>query len=277
LSLADAFANNFQNGCGSAQPNFAFATALITQPNALISHGKYMYTGPIGGTVYQFLVKVNPISGLSEYKFRTYVTGLSIVTGLGTDDALQSLFIFADPTAIGLAGREFVTKVPLCEDMDGEVVIGAGDPPPGGQGNGAPQNPLGTSDPALFTANGAGATSPSSGGTGAIPFGGGGAGAASIAPTGADFTTTNSIIATGANTTTPRATTINPSAGATTPGPTTPGISFTMPSVGIGTGAANTPTGIGIIAIGGSTNGFPPDGVIKGQNFTVKFVPNRGG
>jgi hypothetical protein len=121
VSLADAFANNFQNGCGSAQPNFAFAAALITQPQALISHGNYMYTGPIGGTVYQFLVKTNPISGLSEYRYRTYVSGLSIVTGLGTDDALQSLFIYTDPTAIGLAAREFVTKLPLCEDMDGEV------------------------------------------------------------------------------------------------------------------------------------------------------------
>jgi hypothetical protein len=121
-SLFDAFLNDFQNGCGSAQPNFAFTAALITQPNAIISHGKYMYAGPIGGTVYQFLVKVNPITGFSEYRFRTLVTGLSIVTGLGTDDALQSLFIYSDPTAIGLSGREFVTKVPLCEDMDGETV-----------------------------------------------------------------------------------------------------------------------------------------------------------
>jgi hypothetical protein len=121
-SLFDAFLNDVQNGCGSAQPNFAFTAALITQPQAMISHGKYMYTGPIGGTVYQFLVKVNPITGFSEYQFRTLVTGLSIVTGLGTDDALQSLFIYSDPTAIGLSGREFVTKVPLCEDMDGETV-----------------------------------------------------------------------------------------------------------------------------------------------------------
>src|SRR5262249_16010568 len=81
-SLTDAFVNFFPNGCGSAQPNFAFATALVIQPNALISHGKYMYTAPgIGGTVYQFLVKTDPISGLSRYRFRTLVSGLSTVTG----------------------------------------------------------------------------------------------------------------------------------------------------------------------------------------------------
>jgi hypothetical protein len=116
-SLANAFVNQSANGCGTAQSNFGFTSALITQPQALIRHGQYMYTGPIGGTVAQFKVTIDPFSHLSKYQFRTYVTGLSIVTGLGVAEDLQSLMIYSDPSAIGLAGQEVVTKLPLCEDM----------------------------------------------------------------------------------------------------------------------------------------------------------------
>jgi hypothetical protein len=283
VSLADAFANNFQNGCGSAQPNFAFVASLITQPNALISHGKYMYTGPIGGTVYQFLVKVNPLSGLSQYRFRTYVTGLSIVTGLGTDDALQSLFIFTDPTAIGLAAREFVTKLPLCEDMDGEVVT-AGDPTGGGATAGG-GGTLGTPNiltaagvPALFAAAGAATTSPP---TTAAPAGimlPGGGGAAAVTPTGA---------ATGANSTTGASTTVagaltsqvaagNPSTATTTAASVITPSLLPLQGLGIATGAGASTTGTIIMAIGGS-NGIAATGVISGPTFTVKLVPNGGG
>ena len=83
----------------------------------MISHGDYMYTGPLGGTLVQFKVTKDPVSGLSQYKFRTYVTGLSLTTGLGIADDLASLMVFTDPTALGLAGQEIVTKLPICEDM----------------------------------------------------------------------------------------------------------------------------------------------------------------
>jgi hypothetical protein len=122
LSLADAFANDLSNGCGDAQPNFGFTSALIVEPPAMISHGNYIYIGPIGGTILQFAVTTEPFSGFSHYAFRTYMTGLSILTGLGVAEDLQSLMVYSDPTAIGLAGQEIVTKVPLCEDMLGEVV-----------------------------------------------------------------------------------------------------------------------------------------------------------
>jgi hypothetical protein len=122
-SLADAFSNPlfYSNGCGDAQPNFGFTSALVTQPNAMISHGNYMYTGPLGGTIDQFYVTEDPVSHITQYQFRTLVTGLSIVTGLGIAEDQQSLMVYADPTAIGLSGQEVVTKVPLCEDM-GPVV-----------------------------------------------------------------------------------------------------------------------------------------------------------
>src|SRR5215831_16521647 len=236
VSLADAFANNFQNGCGSAQPNFAFASALITQPNALISHGKYMYTGPIGGTVYQFLVKTNPISGLSEYRYRTYVTGLSIVTGLGTDDALQSLFIFTDPTAVGLAGREFITKLPLCEDMDGELPTAVAAATGGAATTGATP-----AAGAAATTTGAATAA----GAGTAPAGA----AAAVTPIGAAATTTGAAaaftpIGAGTTTATPSVT-----GGLIIPGVTTApavpaaGAGTTTPAAAATTGAGTTTTG----------------------------------
>ena len=316
VSLADAFARNFQNGCGSAQPNFAFASALIIQPKALISHGKYMYTGPIGGTVYQFLVKTNPISGLSEYRHRTYATGLSIVTGLGTDDALQSLFIYTDPTAIGLAAREFVTKLPLCEDMDGEVPTPVATAPGGTVTGGTTTTILaGAGGPAVVTVTGAttatgaatttaaaatptaaAATSPTGAATaattpttttGGLILGGGGgipAGGATTA-TGAGTATTGALTTTGAGTTTTgtlaatRAGTTTAAGTTTTGAGTVIGAGITTPAIGAATttGAGNTTAGTGIIAIGGSTTGIPASGVITGPTFTVKVVPNGGG
>jgi hypothetical protein len=118
-TLDQAFANplTFANGCGLAQPNFGFTSGLVTEPAALISHGDYMYTGPLGGTIMQFKISLDPVSRLTQYKFRTLVTGLSLNTGLGIAMDLQSLMIYTDPSAIGLAGQAVVTKIPLCEDM----------------------------------------------------------------------------------------------------------------------------------------------------------------
>jgi hypothetical protein len=116
-SLADSFAHRRANGCGNAQPNAAFPTALLGQPGVLISHGSYMYSGPISGSVVQIKVTVDPKSGLSQYSSRTYLTGTSNVTGLGVASDLGSLMVFTDPSTVGLALQEVVTKLPLCEDM----------------------------------------------------------------------------------------------------------------------------------------------------------------
>jgi hypothetical protein len=258
-SLADAFANNFQNGCGSAQPNFAFTAALITQPNALISHGKYMYTGPIGGTVYQFLVKVNPISGFSEYRYRTYVSGLSIVTGLGVDDALQSLFVFSDPTAVGLAAREFLTKLPLCEDMDGEVPTAVAATTGGAATTGAiPAGGAATTTTGVATTAGAGAAATTAGAAAVTPIGAAATttgAAAAVTPIGAAATTTGAAAAftpIGAGTTT--AAPVTTTGGLIIPGVTTAGAA---PAAGAGTTtpAAAAATGVGTTTTGAFTVG----------------------
>ena len=50
---------------------------------------------------------------------------MSLTTGLGIADDLTysggngdgSLVVFTDPSAVGLAGQEVLTRLPLCEDM----------------------------------------------------------------------------------------------------------------------------------------------------------------
>jgi hypothetical protein len=135
--MTTVFNNHSAGHCNNASPNFKFASALVTQPQALVGHvnartgDQYMYTGPLGGTVVQFKLKVDPISGLTHYDFRTILTGVSLTTGLGVADDLTyngpggnplangdgSLMVFTDPTAVGLAGQAVVTRLPLCEDM----------------------------------------------------------------------------------------------------------------------------------------------------------------
>jgi hypothetical protein len=118
-SLEDAFNNHRENGCGNAQPNFGFSSALVTQPQTLTWHRStdYMYAGPVGDAVVQIKVTVDPVSGLSQYKFRTYLSGVSIITGLGVAEDLKSLVVYTDLSAVGQAGQEVITKLPLCEDV----------------------------------------------------------------------------------------------------------------------------------------------------------------
>jgi hypothetical protein len=115
-SLADAFVHNRSNGCGTAFANFAFLS--VPQPNTVIRHGHYMYVGPqAGGSITQFKVTTNPISGVSTYKSRTYLSSVAVATGLGVADDLGSLMVYTDPSVVGVAAAEVVTKLPLCEDM----------------------------------------------------------------------------------------------------------------------------------------------------------------
>jgi hypothetical protein len=114
--LQAVFNAHSANHCGNAVPNVGFAG--VSQPQDIISHATYMYTGPIGGTVLQFKVTVDPVSGLSQYARRTYLSGLpGLTTGLGVADDLKSLMTFTDPSTIGSPGREAIFRAPLCEDM----------------------------------------------------------------------------------------------------------------------------------------------------------------
>ncbi|MGA8196113.1 MAG: hypothetical protein WB902_22390 [Acetobacteraceae bacterium] len=75
-----------------------------------------MYTGPLGGLVIQAHLGKDLV-GRTTYKTRQYLSGISLSTGLGVADDLKSLMVMTDPSALGLASQEVITKTPLCEDM----------------------------------------------------------------------------------------------------------------------------------------------------------------
>jgi len=113
---------NTANKCGTMTANAGFTSALITQPTSLLAHVAadgtgYMYTGPVGGLVIQAHFGKDLV-GRTTYKTRTYLSGISLSTGLGVADDLGSLMVMTDPSALGLAGQEAITKTPLCEDMN---------------------------------------------------------------------------------------------------------------------------------------------------------------
>jgi hypothetical protein len=117
-NLQALFNAHIANHCGTARPNIGFPAATVVQPQALISHGSYMYAGSLSGTVLQIKVTVDPLTGLSQYASRTYLSGLStFITGLGVADDLKSLMTFNDQSGIGLAAQELIVKAPLCADM----------------------------------------------------------------------------------------------------------------------------------------------------------------
>jgi hypothetical protein len=120
-TVPGALQANTANKCGTATANAGFTSALITQPSSVISHVAadgtgYMYTGPLGGLVIQAHLGKDFV-GRTTYRTRTYLSGISLSTGLGVADDLKSLMVMTDPSAIGLAGQEAITKTPICEDM----------------------------------------------------------------------------------------------------------------------------------------------------------------
>src|SRR3984957_15066092 len=113
---------NTANKCGTMTANAGFTSALITQPSSLTGHVAadgtgYIYTGPLGGLVIQAHLGKDLV-GRTTYKTRTYLSGISLSTGLGVADDLGSLMVQTDPSAVGLSGQEVITKTPLCEDMN---------------------------------------------------------------------------------------------------------------------------------------------------------------
>ena len=92
--------------------------ANAVQPGAAVSHGQYVYASTSAGAVVQVRVTTDPITGLSQYASRSYLTGdFTPITGLGVADDLKSVIVYSDPSGIGAGGQEVLTKLPLCEDF----------------------------------------------------------------------------------------------------------------------------------------------------------------
>jgi hypothetical protein len=121
--LAEVFNAKSANHCGAAQFNGGFLVAPITQPPAMIRHGQYMYASmtstspfvPPGDVVVQFKVTVDPVSGLSQYRGRSYLIGFPRITGLGIADDLKSLMVLGDANQFD--PNSVIAKLPLCEDL----------------------------------------------------------------------------------------------------------------------------------------------------------------
>jgi hypothetical protein len=58
--LKAVFNAHSANHCGNAVPNVGFSSLPVVQPQALVSHGSYLYTGGTGQPVVQFKVTVDP-------------------------------------------------------------------------------------------------------------------------------------------------------------------------------------------------------------------------
>jgi hypothetical protein len=107
---------NSANHCGNAVPNSAFVAANVPQADDIISHGSFMYVSSQNGTVVQVKVTIDPVSGLSQYKFRTYVAGLLPINGLGVADDLKSLMVYTVNPMVN-PSNTIIFKLPLCEDL----------------------------------------------------------------------------------------------------------------------------------------------------------------
>jgi hypothetical protein len=95
----------------NADPTGAAAKA---ETQALVSHGQYLYRALKGGAVYQ--AKVTP-AGVTA-AVRQFASGMTSPTGIGFDEeGSHSTMLFDDQSQLGLAGREAIYKVPVCEDM----------------------------------------------------------------------------------------------------------------------------------------------------------------
>src|SRR5215831_2342054 len=141
-ALNVAFTNHQSGGCGTAIANAGFSATPIIQPQALTRYtapngNMYMFTAGVAQPVQQFRLTISPADGSTHYTSRTYMSGgTGFVTGLGVAPDMSwgsttnsqglpatgttgsgSLIVMQDPTGLGLAGQEVMTKLPLCEDF----------------------------------------------------------------------------------------------------------------------------------------------------------------
>jgi hypothetical protein len=144
-AIKTVFQNHSNGGCGTFGANAGFAGTAVIQPQVLEGYvtqtGQiYMFTAGIAQPVVQAKLTRDAV-GQTHYSIRTYlqnqtgfVTGLGIAsamnfTGTGSHDSQGnptpnplatgggSLIVMTDPSGIGLAAQEIMTRLPLCEDF----------------------------------------------------------------------------------------------------------------------------------------------------------------
>jgi hypothetical protein len=98
--------------------------AVRAETQALVSHGQYLYRAIKGGAVYQAHVTATGVTA----PVRQFASGLTLPSGIGFDEGIlpstltsptpfPSIVLYDDQSNLGLAAREVLYKLPICEDM----------------------------------------------------------------------------------------------------------------------------------------------------------------
>jgi hypothetical protein len=141
-AIADVFKNHKQGGCAFG-PNAGLSAAPVVQPQSIAvyqaSNGnQYLFTSGVGQPVTQTRITQNAV-GASLYHTRTYFSqGTGLITGVGVAPNMNfvgpaqvdttghtpvgptgsgSLIAMTDPSGLGLAAQEVMSRLPLCEDF----------------------------------------------------------------------------------------------------------------------------------------------------------------
>jgi hypothetical protein len=143
-AIADVFANHKNGGCIFG-PNSGFAASPVVQPQSLATYqasngNMYMFTAGIGQPVIQTRLTFDAV-GATHYTTRTYFSnGNGLITGVGVAPDMNfttagsfttagaptpavgatgsgSLIAMTDPSGLGLAAQEVMSRLPLCEDF----------------------------------------------------------------------------------------------------------------------------------------------------------------
>ncbi len=143
-SIQDVF-NNHKGGSCNFGPNSGFSGSPVIQPQSLATYvasngNMYMFTAGTAQPVVQTRL-TQDATNATHYNTRTYFSnGNGFVTGVGVAPDMNfttagsvntagvptpavgatgsgSLIVMTDPSGLGLAGQEVMSRLPLCEDF----------------------------------------------------------------------------------------------------------------------------------------------------------------
>jgi hypothetical protein len=143
-SIQDVFNNHKGGGCNWG-PNSGFSASPVVQPQTMATYvasngNMYMFTAGVGQPVVQTRMTQDATNS-THYNTRTYFSGENgTTTGVGVAPDMNfttvgsvntlgaptpalgatgagSLIVMVDPTGLGLASQEVMTRLPLCEDF----------------------------------------------------------------------------------------------------------------------------------------------------------------
>ncbi len=143
-SIADVF-NHHKGGSCNFGPNSGFSASPVVQPQTMATYtasngNMYMFTAGVGQPVVQSRM-TQDATNATHYNTRTYFSGENgTTTGVGVAPDMNfttagsvntagvatpaagatgsgSLIVMVDPTGLGLASQEVMTRLPLCEDF----------------------------------------------------------------------------------------------------------------------------------------------------------------